>query len=58
MDANPTAEEGSIIKREWWKIWDKPYIPALDHVIQSYDTAFLKRKLRIILLLQHGVFLD
>ena len=41
---NPTAEEGSIIKREWWRIWDKPYIPALDHVIQSYDTAFLKKE--------------
>jgi hypothetical protein len=20
---NPTAEEGSLIKREWWKVWDK-----------------------------------
>ena len=20
---NPTAEEGSIIKREWWNLWDK-----------------------------------
>ena len=41
---NPTAEEGSIIKREWWRVWDKPYIPPLDHVIQSYDTAFLKKE--------------
>ena len=41
---NPTAEEGSIIKREWWRVWDKPYIPALEHVIQSYDTAFLKKE--------------
>ena len=40
---NPTAEEGSIIKREWWKVWDKDYIPQLYHVIQSYDTAFLKK---------------
>jgi len=41
---NPTAEEGAIIKREWWKNWDKDYIPALEHVIQSYDTAFLKKE--------------
>ena len=41
---NPTAEEGSIIKREWWRVWDKPYIPVLDHIIQSYDTAFLKKE--------------
>ena len=39
---NPTAEEGSIIKREWWQLWDKD-LPPLHHVIQSYDTAFLKK---------------
>ena len=41
---NPTSEEGSIIKREWWNVWDKGYIPPLNHVIQSYDTAFLKKE--------------
>jgi len=41
---NPTAEEGSLIKREWWKVWDKPHIPPLQHIIQSYDTAFLKKE--------------
>jgi len=41
---NPTAEEGSLIKREWWRVWDKPHIPPLDHIIQSYDTAFLKKE--------------
>jgi predicted phage terminase large subunit-like protein len=40
---NPTAEEGSIIKREWWQLWDKD-LPSLYHVIQSYDTAFLKKE--------------
>ena len=41
---NPTAEEGSLIKREWWRKWDRDYIPKLSHVIQSYDTAFLKKE--------------
>jgi predicted phage terminase large subunit-like protein len=41
---NPTAEEGSILKREWWKVWDKPKIPPLQHIIQSYDTAFSKKE--------------
>ena len=40
---NPTSEEGAIIKREWWRKWDKDYIPPLEHVIQSYDTAFMKK---------------
>jgi predicted phage terminase large subunit-like protein len=41
---NPTSEEGSIIKREWWNVWDEDHIPKLHHVIQSYDTAFLKKE--------------
>ena len=41
---NPTAEEGSILKREWWRLWDKPGIPPLQHIIQSYDTAFSKKE--------------
>ena len=41
---NPTSEEGSIIKREWWKTWTKSSIPPLKHIIQSYDTAFSKKE--------------
>ena len=41
---NPTSEEGSIIKREWWNIWDRPALPSLQHVIQSYDTAYSKKE--------------
>jgi predicted phage terminase large subunit-like protein len=41
---NPTSEEGAIIKREWWNRWEKDWIPALKHVIQSYDTAFSKKE--------------
>ena len=38
----PTSEEGAIIKREWWRTWKSDKIPPLTHVIQSYDTAFMK----------------
>ena len=37
---SPTSEEGAIIKREWWKTWEKDDIPHLKYIIQSYDTAF------------------
>ena len=40
----PTSEEGAIIKREWWRVYNKDYIPPLQHVIQSYDTAFMKKE--------------
>ena len=40
----PTSEEGSIIKREWWQMWGNEKIPPLEHIIQSYDTAFSKKE--------------
>jgi len=40
----PTSEEGAILKREWWQVYNKETIPPLHHVIQSYDTAFLKKQ--------------
>ena len=39
---NPTSEEGAIIKREMWKIWEKDNPPSIDYIIQSWDTAFEK----------------
>ena len=40
----PTAEEGSIIKREWWQDWESENLPAVQYIIQSYDTAFSKKE--------------
>ena len=40
----PTSEEGAIIKRDWWRLWKHDWIPQLNYVIQSYDTAFLKKE--------------
>ena len=41
---HPTSEEGAIIKRDWWRLWKHEWIPQLEYVIQSYDTAFLKKE--------------
>jgi len=41
---SPTSEEGALIKREWWRKWKSDTIPPLKHVIQSYDTAFMKKE--------------
>jgi len=40
----PTSEEGAIIKRDWWQPWEQDTLPMLQHVIQSYDTAFSKKE--------------
>ena len=39
---NPTSEEGAIIKREYWKIWEDDTPPPIEYTIQSWDTAFEK----------------
>jgi predicted phage terminase large subunit-like protein len=39
---SPTSEEGALIKREWWKIWEGEDPPRCEFIIQSWDTAFLK----------------
>ena len=39
---NPTSEEGALVKRDWWREWEKDRPPACEFIIQSWDTAFLK----------------
>ena len=36
---NPTSEEGALIKREWWNIWEKETPPPCDFIIMSLDAA-------------------
>lgn len=36
---NPTAEEASIVKREWWNIWKKEDPPECEYVIMTLDAA-------------------
>lgn len=38
----PTSDVSAIIKREWWKTWEKDSPPFCSYLIQSWDTAFLK----------------
>ena len=36
---NPVSEEGALIKREWWKIWEKESPPQCEFTIMSLDAA-------------------
>jgi predicted phage terminase large subunit-like protein len=40
----PTGEEGAIVKRDWWKRWEKDRPPVCEFIIQSWDTAFTKNQ--------------
>jgi predicted phage terminase large subunit-like protein len=35
----PTSEEGALIKREWWQIWEKDDPPECEFIIMSLDAA-------------------
>ena len=35
----PTSEEGALIKREWWNIWEKDDPPQCEFTIMSLDAA-------------------
>jgi predicted phage terminase large subunit-like protein len=38
---NPTSEEGAIIKREWWRVWDRDAPPNnIEFTLIAWDTAF------------------
>ena len=39
---NPTGNEGAIIKRSDWRMWEDRHPPQCDYIIQSWDTAFEK----------------
>ena len=47
---DPTSDEVSIIKREWWQKWDKKdkhgdfEVPPLEAIIQAYDTAYSSKE--------------
>ena len=36
---DPTSEEGALIKREWWQIWEKDEPPPCDYIIMALDAA-------------------
>jgi predicted phage terminase large subunit-like protein len=41
---SPTSEEGALVKREWWKMWESDRPPKCEFIIQSWDTAFTKNE--------------
>lgn len=40
----PISEEAAIIKREWWRDWQKLDVPACDFIVQAWDTAFSEKE--------------
>lgn len=39
---SPTSESAALVKREWWKIWEKEDPPNCYFTLMAWDTAFEK----------------
>ena len=39
---NPVGNESAIVKRDWWKWWEKDGPPQCQYILQTWDTAFEK----------------
>ena len=40
LQQRPMPKGGGILKAEWWVPWEKPDLPDIEYIIQSWDTAF------------------
>ena len=38
----PTSDISAIVKREWWKVWEKDDPPDCEFTLMAWDTAFEK----------------
>lgn len=41
---DPTARDSAIIKRDWLRWWQSPKPPAVDFVVQAWDTALTTKE--------------
>jgi len=55
----PTSEEGAIIKREWWQVWEAVDPPQCDYIIMTLDAAAeINNRADFSALLTWGIFSD
>ena len=55
----PTAEEASIVKREWWQNWGDKEAPSCEYIIMSLDAAAESHnRADFTALTTWGIFLD
>jgi predicted phage terminase large subunit-like protein len=56
---NPTAEEGALVKREWWRKWEREDPPQCEYIIMTLDAAAeTNNRADFTALLTWGVFSD
>lgn len=41
---NPTNAETALLKREWWRKWEREELPPCEAIMVSWDTAYTKNE--------------
>lgn len=44
LQQRPEPKGGGIIKRDWWKLWERDEYPRFDYIIASLDTAYTTKE--------------
>ncbi len=42
LQMRPAPAEGNIVKRHWFRLWQEDYVPKINYILQSWDTALLE----------------
>jgi predicted phage terminase large subunit-like protein len=45
IQQRPEPKGGGIIKREWWKLWEKDTYPPMEFILATLDTAYTEDRL-------------
>tara|TARA_R100000664_G_scaffold11944_1_gene19232 strand:- start:17097 stop:18377 length:1281 start_codon:yes stop_codon:yes gene_type:complete len=40
LQQRPMPKGGGILKKEWWVPWENEYLPEIEYILQSWDTAY------------------
>ena len=46
LQQRPSPKGGGIVRRNWWRKWEKDALPEFTYVLQSWDTAFSEKDVK------------
>ena len=46
LQQRPSPKGGGIVRKDWWRLWEKDELPKFSYVLQSWDTAFSERDVK------------
>jgi len=44
LEQRPEPAGGGVIKRDWWRLWERDSFPPMDYILASLDTAYTEKQ--------------